>query len=311
VARDPPSVLLRRRLVSQGLAGPTLGTGADGPVAVARRLLAAREDYPLLQALTAPPVRTAVQTRLLQHGIDAHGADRAVAIVDQALADAGPLSRHALRDRLLAAGVPAEGQALVHVLIRASLDGLLVRGPVVDGEHLYVRLADWLPEAADAVTAMRADRRPALAELAARFLAGHGPADERDLARWAGVPLRDARAGFEAIAPRLRFHGPGLVELADGEIRPRTAPPRAAQLLGAFEPLLMGWRSREAVLGAHEPTVVSGGIFRSFALVRGRACAVWRLPARGVALEPFTPLDALTAARLQREGEAVARFLGR
>jgi hypothetical protein len=142
VARDPPSVLLRRRLVSQGLAGPTLGTGADGPVAVARRLLVAREDYPLLQALTAPPVRTAVQTRLLQHGIDAHGADRAVAIVDQALADAGPLSRHALRDRLLAAGVPAEGQALVHVLIRASLDGLLVRGPVVDGEHLYIRLAD-------------------------------------------------------------------------------------------------------------------------------------------------------------------------
>ena len=40
------------------------------------------------------------------------------------------------------------------------------------------------------------DRDSALAELARRFLAGHAPADERDLAKWAGLPLRDARAGL-------------------------------------------------------------------------------------------------------------------
>ena len=34
-----------------------------------------------------------------------------------------------------------------------------------------------------------------------RYLAGHGPANERDLARWAGIPLRDVRRGLEAIAP--------------------------------------------------------------------------------------------------------------
>jgi hypothetical protein len=40
------SALLRRRLVAQGLAGPPLGTAADGPVAVARRLLATQGQDP-------------------------------------------------------------------------------------------------------------------------------------------------------------------------------------------------------------------------------------------------------------------------
>ena len=39
--------------------------------------------------------------------------------------------------------------------------------------------------------------------LARRYLAGHAPAGERDLAKWAGLPLRDARAGLNAIATDL------------------------------------------------------------------------------------------------------------
>ena len=42
-------------------------------------------------------------------------------------------------------------------------------------EHAYVLVRDWL----GARPAL--DRDVALAELARRFLAGHGPADERDL----------------------------------------------------------------------------------------------------------------------------------
>jgi hypothetical protein len=89
--------------------------------------LVTREDYPLLQALIAPWQRTGAATRLAQLGIDDDLADHAVGVVDRALADSGPLSRAALRERLLSAGVPAEGQGLVHVLFRASLDGVLVR----------------------------------------------------------------------------------------------------------------------------------------------------------------------------------------
>ena len=34
-------------------------------------------------------------------------------------------------------------------------------------------------------------------------MAGHGPASDRDLAKWAGLPLRDARRGLTAIAIQL------------------------------------------------------------------------------------------------------------
>ena len=48
------------------------------------------------------------------------------------------------------------------------------------------------------------DRADALPEFARRYLAGHGPATDRDLARWAGIPLRDVRAGLSAIASELK-----------------------------------------------------------------------------------------------------------
>src|SRR4029077_20228317 len=66
----------------------------------------------------------------------------------------------------------------------------------------------------------------ALAELARRYLAGHGPADDRDLARWAGLPLRDARAGLGAIASDLVEREDGLVDLAKRRPAARPAQPR-------------------------------------------------------------------------------------
>ena len=40
------------------------------------------------------------------------------------------MTRAQIRTVLERAGVPTSGQAVVHVLLRATLDGLLVRGPM-------------------------------------------------------------------------------------------------------------------------------------------------------------------------------------
>src|SRR5918994_3561459 len=117
-------------------------------------------------------------------------------------------------------------------------------------------------------------RRSAGAERARRYLVGHGPASDRDLARWAGLPLRDARAGLSAIASELVQRADGLVDLAK---RPAPEPVPPPRLLGAFDPLLLGWTSREEVVGPHKMLVTINGIFKPFALVDGRAVARWRL----------------------------------
>ncbi len=154
--------------------------------------LVRREDYWWLHSLTAPPLFTGNARRLDQTGVAPEAAERGVAAVERALDAGGPLTRDELRDRVEGVGVPTEGQALIHLLMLACLRGIAVRGPLRGKSHAYVLARDWLG-APGAV-----DRERALAELARRYLRAHAPADERDLAKWAGLPLRDARAGLDA-----------------------------------------------------------------------------------------------------------------
>jgi hypothetical protein len=262
--------------------------------------LVAGDDYPWLHALMTPPLMTSNARRLAQEGVDVDAAARAVTLIDRSLADEGPLTRGALRERLQSADLPAAGQALIHILFAAALQGVIVRGPMAGREHAYARVSDWLEPAA------AIPREIALAELARRYLVGHGPASERDLARWSGLPLRDARAGLQAIAGDLHERPDGLVDLAGRRPAGRLPAPR---LLGAFEPLLLGWTSRAQVLGEHESRVIRGGIFRAFALVRGRAAAGWRFAGDRVKIEPFVQLTSRDAAALERDGRALTSFL--
>lgn len=264
------------------------------------------EDYAWLHALTTPPLLTSCRRRLAQEGVEPDAADRAVATIERALADDGPLTREQLRERVAAAGTPTEGQALIHLLFLAAARGIVVRGPMIGRQHAYVLVRDWLGEQPPV------DREAALGELARRYLAGHGPAGDRDLARWAGLPLRDARAGLAAIARRLHEREDGLVELRAGKAsrgrRGRSAAPGLPppRLLGAYEPVLLGWTSREDIAGRHADRIVSGGIFRPFVLVEGRVVGTWTLRDGAVELEPF---GRLSRAAVAEEAADVERFL--
>lgn len=260
------------------------------------------EDYRWLHALTAPRLRTGNARRLWQEGVSPNAAERGVAAIERALAEEGPLGRDELQQRVAAAGVRTQGQGFAHLLALASIRGLIVRGPMVAGRHAYVLVRDWLPRSEPV------DRASALAELARRYLAGHGPADAPDLARWAGLPLRDARTAFEAIASELRESDDGLVDVQ--RARP-AAPLPEARLLGAYEPVLLGWQTRDLVLGDHARRVVTGGLFRPFALVRGRAVATWTISQERVRLEAFVRLARYEHAALESDAAEVTRFLAR
>ena len=151
------------------------------------------------------------------------------------------------------------------------------------------------------------DRAAALPEFTRRYLAGHGPASERDLARWAAIPLRDVRAGLGAIASELHDLGGGVVDL---KRRAPAAEPPEARLLGSFEPSLLGWTSREDIVGKAPNLVTVGGMFYPFAMVRGRAVARWKRTDGGLELDPFRRLAKADRAALERDAEDVERFLG-
>jgi Winged helix DNA-binding domain len=337
--------ILAERITAQGLAGPP----ARDPVAVAERLLAVQgqdprgarlavrarssgltsadvnraltedrsllitwlnrgtlhlvssEDYPWLHALTTPPLFTSAARRLRQEGVGEADVERAVATIERALAEEGPLTRVQVKERLDLARLPNAGQALIHLLFLATLRGIAVRGPMVGNQHAYVLVRDWLGPLKPV------DREAALAELARRYLVGHGPADDRDLARWAGLPLRDARAGLAAIGSELVEREDGLLDLAK---RPPPEPLPRPRLMGAYDPLLLGWTSRDDIVGPHKLLVTDNGLFRPFALVDGRAVATWRLAGGKVTIEHLSRVTKNDAAALEADAEAVLEFMG-
>ena len=339
------AVLLGERLYGQGLSGPPLKT----PEAVVERILAVqaqdargaklavrsrtsgldsndvlrafndgslvvswlnrgtlhlvtRDDYPWLHALTAPRTVTANLTRLGQEGVTPSDAEKGLRVIRKAIGDQGPMSRIELRDLLDSKGIPTKGQAFIHVLMFSSLRGWLARGPVKGTEQQFVLVEDWLGKQP------KVDLEKAAAEMARRYLAGHWPATDRDLANWGGITLGQARTGLKAIASELEEGSEGQVKLKGSKAPAGMPPPK---LLGPFDPVLHGWKSREFLIPAEDEraVVTTNGIFRPTILVNGQVVGIWRLAAGKLELEPFGDVSTRVRKALDIEAEDVKRFV--
>lgn len=153
-------------------------------------------DVRWLLALTAPRIRAFSQPYFRKHGLDANSLKRSGRVLEKCLRGR-QLTRDELAAELQAAGLPTKGEALSYQLIAAELDALIVSGPRHGKQHSYALLEERVPPSAPR------ERDEALAELAFRYLQGHGPALVQDLAWWAGLTIADAKRGIAASAARL------------------------------------------------------------------------------------------------------------
>jgi winged helix DNA-binding protein len=275
--------------------------------------LLATEDLDWLLSLLGPAFTKPNRARHAELGLDEELFARGVAVIRHALGS-GPLLRAEIADRLAAQGIPAKGQATVHLIQRAALLGEICHGPDRDGKPTYVLLNDWIRRG----PAMPRDS--ALAELAQRYLAAHGPATLADMASWTGLPMRDVRVGWQAIAGQvveitvagqpawiLKAHASWL----DG------APPNGpiVRLVPSFDPYLLGYRNRDlAVAPAHAKRIhPGGGLIHPALLGDGRAVGTWRIKRHKdhceLELEAFEALGDEFAAGVQAEAADVGRFL--
>jgi len=278
--------------------------------------LVAATDAGWLVALLGPVFAAAGRRRRLQLGLDDRLCERALEALPAVLAG-GPLPRADLVRGLAAVGVRVDpdGQAPAHLVGYAAMRGLVCRGPDLDGDQAsYVLLEDWVGAGANRAL----DPDDALAELARRYLGGHGPAGPEDLAAWSGLPVGRARRAFELAAGELRE-----VE-ADGRrlwapagaaaTRPRAAEP-VVRLLGRFDDYLLGWRDRDLVLDARfARRVQAGGWVHPAVVVDGRVAGTWRARRAGgrldVTVTPFSGrLPRGTRPGLEAEAADLGRFL--
>ena len=265
--------------------------------------LVAAEDLLWLLELLGDRVRTTFAGRRADLGLSDADAERAREVVTEALRGGGRMRRAELLAAIAAGGVATTGQRGYHLLAFLATTGTLCLGPTDGaGEQLFVLVDEWIP-----------DRRglageEALGELAQRYFTGHGPATVQDLARWAGLPLRAARAG-------LAFAREHLVAVdVDGveHLMHPTTPERLAVcrheaaglfLLPGFDEFVLGYGDRRAVLDPEfaEQIVPGGnGMFRPTVVHGGRIIGTWRWTGRGAnrtaTAEPFTDLPDEVAA---------------
>jgi hypothetical protein len=323
-AQDTPASRLAVRPRSRGLDEAAVRRACNQDRSVVRTWamrgtlhMVAAEDAGWLVALLGPVFAAADRRRRLQLGLDDDLCERALAALPAVLA-AGPRSRADLVRGLAAEGVRIDpgGQAPAHLVGYAALRGLVCRGPDLDGDQAsYVLLEDWV--GAGRAPALGPD--DALAELARRYLGGHGPAGPEDLAAWSGLPVGRARRAFELVAGELR-------ELEAGGRRlwvPAGAPAAGdgpddpvVRLLGRFDDYLLGWRGRDLVLDSRfARRVAAGGWVHPVVVVDGRVAGTWRARRTGgrleVTVEPFTGrLPRGTGPGLEAEAADLGRFLG-
>src|SRR4051812_42826756 len=188
------------------------------------------DDLEWLHPLFAPRMEATNARRLTQLGVA--DWDRAVELIGARV----PATRAELKTQLAEQGITVEGQAIVHLLARAAIQGRVV----MDVSRTFVPLS----------LGGALDRDAALDELARRYGACHHGATREDLAYWSGLPVRDSRE-----------RGRCPVEAAPG---PRVELP-------AYDELLLGWKDRSPTVPAALAKRVhpGGGIIRAVTLVDG------------------------------------------
>ncbi|MDR0431813.1 MAG: winged helix DNA-binding domain-containing protein [Bifidobacteriaceae bacterium] len=280
------------------------------------------EDIGWMQRLTsARLLGTSLRTRWRRLGLDEPALEKAREVAVAALSEGKALTRDGLLACFGSAGLVLSPQHKYHHIWYLSQTGTLVFGPIRDGEHLLVLADEWITAPRDL------DREEGLAEVAARYVASHGPATVEDLAWWCGL-------GKRAVAEGLALAGDRVVSVTGDSgqtywVRPETLdqPNDGVLLLPAFDEHLLGYADRSLLLPSDHASVLcpgNNGMFKPAVVVNGVCVGTWKGVPRGtlrklpadapvpVAVTGFTATHGkrLPQRLLQQAADNYAQFLG-
>jgi hypothetical protein len=272
--------------------------------------LVAAEDYRWLVPLVVEPALANARRRLRQEGVTGDQPTRAVRLIERMLHREGPLTRPEIAERLRRRGIRTEGQAIAHIVWLAAAEGMICHGPDHGDDPSFILVRDWIgPQ-------VPLDREAALAELAARYLAAHCPAEPADLASWSGIRLGDARRAWRAIEDRVieveTTQGPRWTPRGRKDV----VPAGVVRLLPSFDEYLLGWRDRGFAVAPKDWKRINrgGGWLHPVVLADGRAVGTWRSElARErmrITVEPFSTVGRGVRGDISAEGKDIGRFLG-
>ena len=237
-------------------------------------MMTAADDARWLTELLAPRSFQASAGVWRQTGLDEQHFARAADIARDTLGGGRVASRTTLLAAFDTGGVDTSTGRGSHLLRRLAGECVIVFAAPRGTEQTFALLDEWAPGA------RQLTRESSLAELAIRYVAGHGPATVHDLAWWSGLTVADARRAVtlagDAIA---EAEIAGVTSLVAEDAHPTVVESPRVHLLPPFDELLLGYRDRTASLDPrHKDAVVpsSNGLFLATVTVDGRVVGTWR-----------------------------------
>lgn len=279
----------------------------------------AAEDIRWLLALTAGRVHQASGYQYRSLGIDDRLAGQAADMFRQALEGGRAATREELGKELAAARIEAVGLRLGYLIGHAELEMILCNGPRRGKRQTYALFDERVP-----ATRPR-ERDEALAELAIRYVQGHGPAQDIDLAWWSGLTLGEARRAFDIAGPALRneeidgrrfWTDPDEPARADSAVGGEPEDP-LVHLLPNYDELLIAFRDRSDAMdpGLPPPARVAAEILAHVVVRDGLGVGGWKRRDTGsstsVALNLLVGLTDVERTGLRGALKRFAAFLGR
>lgn len=272
----------------------------------------AAQDVRWMLRLLAPRLMTGNVGRYRQLELDAKVFARSGSILGRALDGGRALTRPQAYAALERGGVSPAGQRGIHVLAHLSQQGLLCFGPRQGNQPTFVLLDDWVPASADR------RRDEALAVLATRYFASHGPATLRDFAWWSGLRVKDAQAGISEAGSRL------VQEKRDGRsFWAASATPAGkwrrpvAALLPPWDEYVVAYKDRETALGhlRADDARLRMVVGNSLIVVEGRVRGTWKRTLASstvtVTLDFWSAVSDPDRRAATKAAERYGRFLGK
>ncbi|OIN58703.1 winged helix DNA-binding domain-containing protein [Arsenicibacter rosenii] len=234
----------------------------------------AADDIYWLLDLTAPHVKRALAGYLRKQELDEPVLQKSGGLIEQALDGQQYLTRQEIMTLLQQHGIPTNDLRSANIMFWAELTGLVCNGPRRGKAHTYGLLRERVP------VVRRLDRDEALAELATRYFASHGPASLRDFVWWSGLGSTDARKAIQLA-------GPALVSQTIQDITYWMAPETVDKqqltdqhihFLPAFDEFMVSYTDRSASINpVHVRQAMTGnGIFWPIIVVDGQVIGVWK-----------------------------------
>lgn len=234
---------------------------------------ASADDIHWLLDLTAPRIKSSLQTRHRELGLSTELLLKSEAIIENVISEKGFAPREDITLKLNEAGIRTDGNRLSHILFSAELEKIVCSGPLKKNKQTYALLDE------RAANKKKFTRDEALAELAKRYFKSHGPATLKDFIWWSGLSTGDARKAIDFVKSDF------ISEVTNSEtywfcdsLSAFKKNKTSVFLLPAFDEFLISYTDRSASISNvnNKKAISNNGIFWPVIVESGQVIGIWK-----------------------------------